>query len=84
MSRAPHTGPRKRRSPGAVNSPGRLTLRLTKAYHGPVPRQGCFSNWTREGIRLAKLTAHTRQAIHAKAFLRHVAGMIAMAGRFFL
>lgn len=84
MSRAPDPGPQKRRSPGAVNSPGRLTLRLTKAYHGPVPRQGCFSNWTREGIRLAKLAAQTRRVIHAKAVLRHVAGMIAAAGRFFL
>ncbi len=84
MNRAPDPGPGKRRSPGGANSPGCLNLRLSKAYHGPVPRQSRFSNWTREGIRLAKLTAQTRRMIHAKAFLRHVAGMIVAAGRFFL
>lgn len=84
MRRTPDIGTRKRRGTVAANSPRRLTLRLSEGYHGPVPRQGRFSNWTWEGIRLAKLVPQTRWVIHAKVFFRHMAGVISAAGRFFL
>lgn len=82
MNPAQDTGPTpKRCTPQAANHAGRHSITELHEISHPCGRLA-IRNWTKEGFRLAKLAVQTRQAIHAQAFFRHVAGMIAAAGRF--